>query len=97
MKPLFEANHNGIRHGGRKLPLTDFNYHSLVLGGSSGCCRRAIRPSFHTLSQDYFNTEARRYSLAETIVFGSMMAMAAFPILSGVRAMIDLVRVLGGI
>jgi hypothetical protein len=96
MKPVFETNDNRTCKSTGKFPVTDFHYHSVVLG-YSGRCDRAVGPSFHTLSQDYFNTEARRYFLAEAILFGSMMVMAAFPILNGARAMIDLVRVIGGV
>ena len=94
MKPVFQNNDNETGKSARKFPITDFNYHSVVLG-YSGRCGRAVSPSFHTLSRDYFNTEAPRYFLAEAIVFSSIMAMAAFPILNGARAMFELVRVLG--
>lgn len=96
MKPVLETNDNRTGKSARTFPVTDFNYHSVVLG-YSGRCGRAVGPSFHTLSRDYFNIEARRYFLAEAIVFGSIMVMAAFPILNGARAMMDLVRVIGGI
>jgi hypothetical protein len=96
MKPVFESNNNRARKSVQKFPITDFNYHSIALG-FSGRCGRAVKPSFHTLSRDYFNIEARRYFLAEAIVFASIMAMAAFPILNGALAMINLVRVIGAI
>jgi hypothetical protein len=96
MKPLFQTNHSRKPESAGKFPIIDFNYHSVVLG-SSGRCGRAVRPAFHTLSRDYFNTEARRHFLAEAIVFGGIMAMAVFPIFNGARAMVELVRVLGGI
>jgi hypothetical protein len=96
MKPLFHKNDSRMHQSVRKFPIVDFNYHSIMFG-HSGCCGREVRPAFYTLSRDYFNTEARRDFLAEAAVFGGIMAMAVFPILTGVHAMIDLVRVLGGI
>lgn len=96
MKPVFQINDDTIRESARKFPITDFNYHSVALG-YSGRCAGAVSPSFHSLSSEYFNIEARRYFLAEAIVFGSIMATAALPILNGARAMMELVRVLGAI
>jgi hypothetical protein len=96
MKPLLHINDRRTDQSVRKSPIIDFNYHSVVLG-STGRCAKVVRPSFHSLSRDYFNTEARRYFLAEAVVFGGIMAMALLPILNGARAMIDLVRVIGGI
>jgi hypothetical protein len=96
MKPLFQTNDSRTQTSAHRFPIIHFNYHSVVLD-HSGRCATVVRPSFHSLSRDYFNTEARRYFLAEAMVFGSMMAMALFPILNGARAMIELVRVLGGI
>jgi hypothetical protein len=97
MKPVLQKDDNRTRQSASKFPITDFNYHSIALGGCGGSCAKVLGPSFHTLSRDYFNTEARRYFLAEAIVFGSIMAMAAFPILNGARAMMELIRVTGGI
>jgi hypothetical protein len=96
MKPIFLIN-DSRRESARKFPVVDFNYHSIALGGYSGRCAKTVEPSFHSLSRDYFNTEARHYFLAEAIVFAGFMATVAFPILNGARAMIELVRVVGGI
>jgi len=78
-------------------PITDCNYHSVAFGCYSGHCAKAVSPSFHSLSRDYFKTEARQYFLAETIVFAVIMAMAVLPIVNGAEAVIDLVRAIGGI
>jgi hypothetical protein len=97
MKPKFQTNDNETREFSRKFPITDFNYHSVALHGNNGSCVRTKSPSFHTLSRDYFKTEAHQHFLAEAIVFGAIMAAAALPILNGIRAVIDLVHASGGI
>jgi hypothetical protein len=97
MKPIFLINDSRTRESGRRFPIVEFNYHSIALGGYSGRCAKAAEPSFHTLSRDYFNTEARHYFLAEAIVFAGFMATVALPLLNGARAMFELVRVVGGI
>lgn len=86
-----------MREGTRKFPFTDFSYHSVTLGGCNGYCAKAVSPSFYNLSRDYFKTEARRYFLAETLVFAAIMATAVLPLVNGARAVIDLVRTIGGI
>jgi hypothetical protein len=97
MKPPFRTNDNETRQFPRKFPITDFNYHSIALSGYRGSCVRTGNPSFHTLSRDYFKTEAQQYFLAEAIVFGAIMVTAALPIVNGIRAVVDLVRAGGGI
>jgi hypothetical protein len=97
MKPIFQTNDNETRKFSRKFPITDFDYHSIALDGYRGSCVRTGNPSFHTLSRDYFKTEAQQHFLAEAIVFGAIMAAAALPIVNGVHAVIDLVRAGGGI
>ena len=96
MKPTFQINDHRTREPGRTFPITDFHYHSVALGNYSGRCAGAVRPSFHTLSRDYFNSEERHYFLAEATVFAVIMATAALPILNGARAMMELIRAIGG-
>jgi hypothetical protein len=97
MKPTFQTNDDKTREGARKFPITDCNYHSVALGCYRGHCAKTVSPSFHSLSRDYFKTEARQYFLAETIVFAAIMATAVLPIVNGAEAVIDLVRTIGGI
>jgi hypothetical protein len=89
MKPTFQTNGARTRECAHKVPITDFNYHSIVLSECSGRCAGVVTPSFHTLSRDYFKTEARQYSLAETVVFAAIMATAVLPILNGASAVMD--------
>ena len=97
MKPTFQTNDDSMRECAHKFPITDFNYHSIALGKYRGRCAGVVSPPFHSLSRDYFKTEARQYSLAETIVFAAIMATAVLPILNGASAVMDLVRAIGGI
>jgi hypothetical protein len=97
MKPTFQTNDDSMGECAHKFPITDFNYHSVALGECRGRCAEVVSPSFHSLSRDYFKTEARQYSLAETVVFGAIMATAILPILNGASAVMDLVRAIGGI
>ena len=97
MKPTFQINDKRTRESVRTFPITDFDYHSVTVGGYSGRCAKAVKPSFHTLSRDYFDTEARHYFLAEATVFAAIMATVALPILNGARATMELLRVIGGI
>jgi hypothetical protein len=97
MKPTFQTNDDRTRECSHMFPTTDFNYHSIALGECRGRCGGVVRPSFHSLSRDYFKTEARQYSLAETLVFAAIMATAVLPILNGASAVMALVRAIGGI
>jgi hypothetical protein len=66
MKPTMQNIDNGrSRAEGRKFPVTDFNYHTVTLGGFNGRCVRAEFPSFRSISRNYFDTEAQHHFLAE--------------------------------
>jgi hypothetical protein len=80
----------------RPFPLTDYNYHSIALGGRGGQCARVLPPSLRDISREYFDTEANRYFLAEAFIFGSIMLTAAMPLVNGAQAVLHLVRVSGG-
>jgi len=97
MKPTFQTNNDSMRECAHKFPITDFNYLSIALGEYTGRCAGLVNPSFHSLSRDYFKTEARQYSLAETVVFAAIMATAVLPIVNGASAVMDLIRAIGGI
>lgn len=97
MKPTFQTTDDSMRERAHKFPITDFNYHSIALGQYRGRCAGMLSPSFHSLSRDYFKTEARQYSLAETVVFAAIMATAVLPILNGASAVVELIRVISGI
>jgi len=98
MKPTMQRiEKESGRKQSRPFPLTDYNYHSIALGGFSGRRTRTSGPSFRSISRDYLNTEDRRYFLAEAFVFSVFMATAALPLVNGAHAVLNLVRALGGI
>jgi hypothetical protein len=99
MKPTMQSidNKNSARLNFRRLPVTDFNYHSVTLDGYNGRCARTRGPSFHTLSRDYFGAEANRDFLTEAIVFASILATAALPLLNGAQAVMHLIRTINGV
>ncbi len=80
----------------RPFPVTDFNYHSVALGRSSGRCARTTGLSFHHISREYFATEANHYFLAETGVFAAIMLSAAIPLVNGAQAVLHLAHLGGG-
>jgi hypothetical protein len=98
MKPTMPTIENeGSRPNSRRLPVTDFNYHTSNLGSYNGRCVRIAAPSFRSISSDYFNTEARHYFFAEAFVFAAIMVTAAVPLVRGAQAILGLIRALGGV
>lgn len=98
MKPTTQTIEDEQRRNDRRpFPVTDFNYHTIALGGYSGRCARTSVPSFRQISRDYFAREDRHYFLAEAFVFSAIMLMAAVPLVNGAHAVVNLIRVLGGV
>ncbi len=81
----------------RQFPVTDFNYHSAALGGQSGRCVRPVGPAFRNISREYFDTEAQHYFLAEAAVFAAIMVTAAWPLVNGAHAVLNLVGLFGAV
>ena len=97
MKPTFDANNETRRSRteARKFPKTDYSYHSATLTGFEGGCARLTRPSFHSLSHDYFKGEARRDFLTEALVFSTILATVALPIVGAAQAVLALLHTSG--
>jgi hypothetical protein len=89
MKPTSHTTHSG-----KKSPLTDYHYHSVALGGFTGSCAKTATFSLRNISRDYFDGEANRDFLTDLAVFGTLLAVALVPIISGASAVIDLARAL---
>ena len=97
MKPTAQiSGDERSRTNRRGFPVTDYNYHSIALGGRSGQCVRALPPSLREISREYFDTEANRDFLAEAFIFGAIMLTVAVPLVNGVQAILHLVRASGG-
>ena len=88
MKPI-----PNIQPTARKFPLVDYCYHAPILNGSTGPCIKTSR-SLRDISRDYFDGEANREFTSEAAVFGTLIVMAIVPIMAGMSAVLQLLRVL---
>jgi hypothetical protein len=77
----------------KQFPITDYHYHSVALGGVHSQCLGTTN-SLRNISRDYFDAEASRDLFTDVAVFGTLLAVAVVPIVSGASAIIDLVRAL---
>ena len=60
-----------------------------------GRCFGSRRPSFRSISQDYFKNEARPSFVSEAALFTVIVMAAALPIYNSAIALVDLVRSFG--
>lgn len=103
MKPTFETTDQNKERdsfalrAGRRLPLTDCNYHSVVLGGYKSNCARTGAPSFLNISRDYFKKEAGPGFVAEASVFAMIVLIAALPVIQAIYALAHFIRATGGV
>jgi hypothetical protein len=101
MKPTFETTDQSKERdsfalgAGRRLPLTDCNYHSVALGGYKSNCARTSAPSFLNISRDYFKSEAGPSFVAEASVFAMIVLIAAWPVMQTVSALSHFIRAIG--
>jgi hypothetical protein len=77
----------------RKFPLIEHCYHAPMLNGSSAPCVKRSR-SLRDISRDYFGAEANREFTSEAAVFGTLIVMAIVPIMTGMFAVLQLLRAL---
>jgi hypothetical protein len=77
---------------GSAQPQTDFSYQAPSMGGR---CFGSPRPSFRSISQDYFKNEARPNFAGEAAFFTVILMVAAVPILNSVSAVLHLIRSFG--
>jgi len=76
----------------RRSPITDFNYHSVAFGGSSGHYTRYPSRSFWKISGDYLKDEARHDFQSEGTLFAIITITAALPLINNAHALIEFVR-----
>jgi hypothetical protein len=86
MKPT-----QNIRPGAKKFPRVDYSYHAPVLSSSSTPCVKRSN-SLRDISRDYFDAEANHEFATDAAVFGTLIAMAIFPIIAGISAVVQLLR-----
>jgi hypothetical protein len=64
----------------------------MLKASSAPCVKRTN--SLRDISRDYFDAEANREFKTEAAVFGTLIAMAIMPIMAGMSAVAQLLRVL---
>ena len=82
-----------IQPNARKFPLVDYDYHAPMLNPASAT-RVKRSSSLRDISRDYFDAEANREFTTEAAVFGTLILMAIVPIMTGVSAVVQLLRAL---
>jgi hypothetical protein len=99
MKPTIQFNEKSRRdfsdrdfRQGSALPQTDYSYHGASVGTMGGRCYGSRRPSFRSISQNYFKNEAPQNFAAEAALFTVIVMTAAVPILNSASALLHLVR-----
>jgi hypothetical protein len=78
---------------GRKFPLVEYHYHAPMLNASRAPCIKTSK-SLRDISRDYFDAEANREFRTEAAVFGTLIIMAMVPIMTGISAVLQLLRIL---
>jgi hypothetical protein len=76
----------------RRSPTTDYNYHSLAFGGSTGRYTRYPPLSFWRIAAGYLKDEARHDFQSEGMLFAVITITAALPLINNVHALIEFVR-----
>jgi|GraSoiStandDraft_39_1057311.scaffolds.fasta_scaffold14472_3 hypothetical protein len=95
MKPLSSIQ-NDRRGANRRLPRTDCNYRSLAFSESNPCCGRTARSSFTAISRDYFNKEAGRHFVIETVGF-ALVTLTTIPAMFDCgRALLEFMHAISG-
>ena len=103
MKPTTQFDEKSSRdlsdHESRKgsaFPKTDYSFHASSVNGG-GRCFGSRRPSFRSISQDYFKNEEPHSFAGEAALFSVIVVTAAVPILNSVSELFHLVRSFGAL
>jgi hypothetical protein len=75
-----------------RVPMTDYSYQAVALGGSSGRYTRYPSRSFWKIADGYLKDEARRDFQSEGMLFVVIAITAALPLINNVHALIEFVR-----
>jgi hypothetical protein len=104
MKPTIQFDEKSSRdpsdresRKGSASPKTDYGFHATSVMNGGGRCFGSRRPSFRSISQDYFKNEAPYSFSSEAALFTVIVMTAAVPIISSVNALFHLVRSFGTI
>ena|SRR5215471_8257686 len=99
MKPKHSLNSRDVRRdlfkptaAKRHAPVTDYGYHSIAFGESSGRYTRNPAQSFWNIAANYFKDEARHDFRTEAMLFAFITATAALPLMNNLHVLIQFVR-----
>jgi len=76
-------------------PLTDYAFHSrdLRTGAAAGSLKRPVfAPGFRNLSNEFLGAETKRNYVAEVLFFAIIVGVSAWPIVSMVQALAQLMK-----
>lgn len=100
MKPTFPTlirscsreSFDGRKSISRRFPVTDYNYHSVALEGSSAPYLHARARSFWNITGDYYKSEARHDFWGEASLWAVLALTAFLPLISHAHAVMEFVR-----
>ena len=81
----------------RRFPILESNYRPLGLGEFHTRCAERPRSSFEKISQDYFNGEARRNFVTESLLLAIIAAATVPAILDPGRALFEFMCAIGSV
>ncbi len=90
MKPI-----SPTARSSRSFPLVELNYQPMKLSGFQAHCGKTVAPAFHSISNNYFQREARRDFVGEACFFVAIIVTIAVPLFSMVSALTELCRAIG--
>ena len=76
----------------RRMPVTDYSYHSVALGGFSGRYMRSPAQPFWSIAGNYLKDEARHDFWSEATLFAFITVTAALPLMNNLHALIEFMR-----
>jgi hypothetical protein len=76
----------------RRMPVTDYSYHSVAFGGFSERYMRNPAQPFWNIAGDYLKGEARHDFWSEAMLFSFITVTAALPLMNNLHALIEFIR-----
>jgi hypothetical protein len=76
----------------RRMPVTDYSYHSVAFGGFSERYMRNPAQPFWNIAGDYLKGEARHDFWSEATLFSFITVTAALPLMNNLHALIEFIR-----
>lgn len=83
---------NSAASRSRRLPITDYSYHSGAFEESSAHYSSVRARSLWNIAADYLEDEARHDFQCEAILFALITITAALPLINNLHALIEFVR-----